>query len=232
MAGQTDAKRDMLSKVRRSLGVDTSNDAARRQSVSQRLADAPKGILPARGQLPVAERIALFRQQAEGVHATVEHLEDYDALPECVSRYLREKNLPAEIRVGGDMRLVRADWSSQPSLTLKHGASDGHDLAGLSHAFGAIAETGTLALTAGPDNPTTINFLPEYHLVVIDAGDIHGDMEALWDALRQAYGKGAMSRVINFITGPSRSADIEQTILLGAHGPRALHIMIVGKTPS
>ncbi|MEI9915983.1 MAG: LUD domain-containing protein [Methylovirgula sp.] len=40
--------------------------------------------------------------------------------------------------------------------------------------------------------------------------------------------RGAMPRTVNFITGPSRSADIEQTLLLGAHGPRALHIIIVG----
>ena len=85
-----------------------------------------------------------------------------------------------------------------------------------------------MALVSGPDNPTTLNFLPETHIVVVEAEKILGDYETFWQDLRAAYGAGAMPRTVNFITGPSRSADIEQTLLLGAHGPRALHILIVG----
>jgi hypothetical protein len=91
-----------------------------------------------------------------------------------------------------------------------------------------MAETGTLILESGTDNPTTINFLPEVHMVVVRAGDIVGDYETAWTALRQRHGKGEMPRTVNMVTGPSRSADIEQTLLLGAHGPRRLHVMIVG----
>jgi L-lactate dehydrogenase complex protein LldG len=95
----------------------------------------------------------------------------------------------------------------------------------VSHAFGGVAESGTLVLTSGRDNPTTLNFLPDTHIVVIDAKDIAGDYETLWARLR---GQGAMPRTVNWITGPSRSADIEQTLILGAHGPRRLHVMVVG----
>lgn len=83
-------------------------------------------------------------------------------------------------------------------------------------------------LTSGPDNPTTVNFLPEVHVVAVAAGDIAGDYETVLGRLRETYGKGEMPRTVNLITGPSRSADIEQTLLLGAHGPRRLHVMIVG----
>ena len=50
------------------------------------------------------------------------------------------------------------------------------------------------------------------------------------DAIRETvhYGKGQMPRTVNWITGPSRSADIEQTLLLGAHGPQRLHVIVVG----
>jgi L-lactate dehydrogenase complex protein LldG len=106
--------------------------------------------------------------------------------------------------------------------------SDGKDQVGVSHAFGGIAETGTLVMTSGKDNPSTINFLPEHHIVVIDAKDVDGDMEAVLAKLRKKFGKGVMPRTLNFITGPSRSGDIEQKIILGAHGPRALHIIVVG----
>ena len=61
----------------------------------------------------------------------------------------------------------------------------------------------------------------------LTAKDIAGDYESAWDKVRGAYGKGRMPRTVNFITGPSRSGDIEQTLLLGAHGPRRLHIVVV-----
>ena len=91
-----------------------------------------------------------------------------------------------------------------------------------------MAETGTLALLSGQDNPTTLNFLPDYHLVVIDKADIVGDYETVWTRLRDRYGEAVMPRIVNFITGPSRSGDIEQKLLFGAHGPRSLHVMVVG----
>ena len=95
-------------------------------------------------------------------------------------------------------------------------------------AFAGIAETGTLALVSGPANPTTLNFLPDNHIVVLRKEDILSDYESVFARLRTAYGKGGAPRTLNFVTGPSRSADIEQTLLLGAHGPRRLHIVIAG----
>src|SRR5207237_257633 len=120
-------------------------------------------------------------------------------------------------------------WASERTLDVTTGRSDGRQLVALSHAFGAVAETGTLVLTSGPDNPTTLNFLPDTHVVVVDAGDIAGDYEAVWERLRETFGAGLMPRTVNLITGPSRSADIEQMLILGAHGPRRLHVMIVGE---
>ena len=81
--------------------------------------------------------------------------------------------------------------------------------------------------TSGAENPTTLNFLPDTSIVVVKAADISGDYEAVWAKIRAKFGKGAMPRTVNYITGPSRSGDIEQKILLGAHGPRRLHIVVV-----
>ena len=98
----------------------------------------------------------------------------------------------------------------------------------MSHAFAAVAETGTLVLISGADNPTTLNFLPDVHIVVVDASDIAPDFETVMARLRERFGAGVMPRTVNMITGPSRSADIEQTLILGAHGPRKLHVIVVG----
>jgi L-lactate dehydrogenase complex protein LldG len=113
-------------------------------------------------------------------------------------------------------------------LDIQRGPSDGRDANSVSAAFAGIAETGTLALVSGADNPTTLNFLADNHIVVVPRDEIDADYESVFRKLRGVYGKGAVPRTVNFITGPSRSADIEQTLLLGAHGPRRLHIVVVG----
>ncbi len=217
----------ILSRIRRSLGAN-GIDIDRRATVSDRLQRPPKGLIPQRGQLEQSAKVDLFQTMAERAAASVTRLKDASEIPAAVSDYLRSKNLPQAIRRGSDPRLAELDWSSQPNLDVSIGRSAGGELAGLSHAFGGIAESGTLVLASGEENPTTLNFLPEYHLVVIDAEDVAGDMETIWARLRAAYGKGEMPRTVNMVTGPSRSGDIEQTIILGAHGPRSLHIMIVG----
>jgi L-lactate dehydrogenase complex protein LldG len=218
----------ILGKMRKALSVGR-NDAARRAAVEDRLAHPPKNIVPARGQLDPAGRVALFRAMAEKVSASVEQVRSGSDVPKAVAEYLRSRNLSSAIRIGADRRLAAMPWSRQKALAILNGPSDGDDEAGVSHAFGAVAETGTLALVSGKDNPTTINFLPEHHIVVVEAADIAGDLEAIFARARKAYGKGEMPRTLNFITGPSRSADIEQKLLLGAHGPRALHIIVVGE---
>jgi L-lactate dehydrogenase complex protein LldG len=221
------ARESILGKIRRALGV-TGEELRRNATVDDRLTRAPKGIIPARGQLPPTQRVALFSAMAEKVLATVERVADEAAIPMTVAGYLRAHNLPAELRMGDDPLLIGLAWSRTP-IEVKRGASDGTDAVGLSHAFAGVAETGTLVLASGRDNPTTINFLPETHIVVLKADDVAGDYEAVWDRLRARYGRGLLPRTINWVTGPSRSGDIEQTILIGAHGPRRLHIIVVGE---
>ena len=220
------ARDTVLGKIRRSLGV-TGEEPRRNATVDDRLARAPKGIIPARGQGSPAEQVALFVKMAERAAASVTRVADESAIPAAVADYLRAHNLPAALRLGDDPLLNGLVWS-RTSIEVKHGASDGTDAVGLSHAAAGVAESGTLILASGRDNPTTINFLPETHLVVLKATDVVGDYEAIWPGIRARYGKGAMPRTVNWVTGPSRSGDIEQTILHGAHGPRRLHIVLVG----
>ena len=219
------AREDILSNIRRSLGV-TGREAPRVSAVQERLRTAPRGVMPLRGQVSGAERVALFRAEAERVAASVAEVAQAQDIVSEAARYLREHNLPATLRMGADARLAELDWS-ETAIEVTHGPSQGDDLNGLSHAFGAIAETGTIAMTSGPGNPTTLNFLPDNHIVVLREADMVGDAESLWDRLRAAYGKAIAPRTVNLITGPSRSGDIEQQIVLGAHGPRRLHIIIL-----
>ena len=216
----------VLANIRRSLGVN-GDEAPRRLEVETRLLQAPVGVVPQRGQGDVSARLAIFKEEAERAQASIAEVAAWTDAPAEVARFLRENNCPATLRMGADARLVAMPWSAT-SLEILHGASDGRDINAVSAAFAGIAETGTLALVSGADNPTTLNFLSDNHIVVLSRDAILADYESAFAKLRGAYGKGGAPRTLNFITGPSRSADIEQTLLLGAHGPRRLHIVIVG----
>jgi L-lactate dehydrogenase complex protein LldG len=212
------ARDDIFANIRRSLGVKGS-ETIRQQIVADRLERAPKGVIPKRGQVSGDERIALFKTMVETALATVE-------VPQSIAHFLRNHNLPATLRMGDDPRLKAMPWSDT-TLEIAHGPSQGSDLNAVSHAFGGIAESGTLAMVSGSDNPSTLNFLPDNHIIVVSAKDIASDYESVWNRVRFAYGKSTMPRTVNWITGPSRSGDIEQTLLLGAHGPRRLHVVVV-----
>jgi L-lactate dehydrogenase complex protein LldG len=220
------ARDEIFANIRRSLHV-SGAEAPRRAAVADRLAKSPLGLIPARGQ----GGIATFKAEAERAAATLEEVASAADIPQAIAGYLRAHNLPATLRIGADPRLTALPWERTP-LEVSHGASDGHDLNAASVAFAAIAETGTLALASGADNPTTLNFLPDNHVVVVFAQDVVGDLETVFARLRARYGAGQAPRTLNFITGPSRSADIEQTLLFGAHGPRRLHILLVKSVES
>jgi L-lactate dehydrogenase complex protein LldG len=219
------ARDEIFSNIRRSLGVKGS-ETIRQQMVAERLERAPKGVVPARGQVSGEERIALFKLQAEAALATVTEVASPAEVPQSIALFLRNHNLPAALRMGDDPRLEKMPWS-ETTLEISRGPSAGGDLNAISHAFGAVAESGTLIMVSGHENPSTLNFLPDNHIVVVAAKDIASDYESVWNRVRFAFGKSTMPRTVNWITGPSRSGDIEQTMLLGAHGPRRLHIVVV-----
>ncbi len=159
------ARDTILGKVRSALHAGPA-DAARRKAVEERLKKAAPGVVPARGQLPPAGRVALFAEMAQKLSATVEHVRRTADVPQAITEYLRGKNLPSAVRMGADPRLAAMPWAKQRALELRFGPSDGDDEAGVSHATAAIAETGTLVMVSGADNPTTVNFLPDHHIVV------------------------------------------------------------------
>lgn len=222
----TGDRNQILGSIRRSLGV-TGGERPRVTEVEDRLSRAPRGVVPARGALPPAERVALFKQMVVGAQGTVAEVASPDQVPAAVAEFLRNHNLAPAIRRGPDPRLETMPWG-ETNLEVSLGRSHGEDAVGVSHAAAGVAETGTLVLLSGPENPTTLNFLPDTHIVVVNAADVAGDYESVWEEIRGRYGKGEMPRTVNLVTGPSRSGDIEQKLLLGAHGPRQLHVLVVG----
>jgi L-lactate dehydrogenase complex protein LldG len=216
----------IFANIKKSLRVG-GDDHLRHETVAARVERHPRGIIPARGQKPDRERLEVFKQMVESAKASIVVLDSKSDVPAAVSAYLRSKNLPQSIRHGDDERFSLIPWANERTLEVTRGASDGAQLASISYSFGGVAESGTLVMLSGADNPTTLSFLPDHHVVVVDEKDIAGDYESVWDKVRERYGANQMPRVVNWITGPSRSGDIEQTHLLGAHGPRSLHVLVV-----
>lgn len=221
-----DTRSDVLSRIRASLGV-AGDDTVRRQAVRERLDAHPRNLVPARAQGSEAERLDLFVKMLRDQSAEVTRLPALDDVPDAIARWLRDNNLPARLRLGADALLSGLPWDKTPALDLHHGRAGGEDAVGLSRATVAAAETGTLFLVSGPDNPTSVNFLPDTHIALVRAADVVGPYEDAWDRLRVLYGDGALPRAVNLISGPSRTADIEQIIVMGVHGPRRLHVILV-----
>ena len=226
-AGGRDA---ILGSIRRSLGRGPLDETAR-AGLDERLAKPAPNLVPERSDLPPDERIALFTSMAETVFATVDRVSGPGAVPGAVADYLAGQNLPPSLVMAPDSGLDAYPWADRPMLAIRRGAAEEADRVSVTGALMGFAETGTLMMASGPDHPSTLNFLPETHIVVLPAERIGGAYEEGWAHLRAEGGTAAdgrfMPRTVNLITGPSRTADIEQTITLGAHGPRRLHIVIV-----
>lgn len=220
-------REQVLGAVRKALGVNR-DDPDRMATVRQRLESHAPNLIPERAKKSSAERLTLFQDMLEGQSAKVSHAKTLDDIPDIVASYLRENNLPARFRTGSDTLLENIPWQNAPALTRQHGRGQGDDAVTMSRAVTAAAETGTLFLASGDENPTTLNFLPDTHIVVIEKSNIHGSYEDAWNVLRKQYGEGNMPRTVNLVSGPSRTADIEQIIVMGAHGPKRLHVIIVG----
>ena len=223
----SEARERVLAGIRSSLNrgrLDPETEAELRA----RVAAHRRNLVPARATtLDHQERVELFVTMAEEVQATVTRVTSLAAVPEAVARYLAAENLPAELVMAPDPSLDAIPWETRPLLRIRRGRAEAEDKVSFTPCHAAIAETGTLLLVSGPQTPTTLNFLPDTHIVVVRGRQVVATYEDGLDRLRAAGASEALPRVINFITGPSRTADIEQHIELGAHGPRRLHIVLV-----
>lgn len=225
MTAQDRGRDIILSRIR--LGLGTYDSAVRRAAVEQRLQSPPAPLVPERAQRDKSDQRELFRGFLEGQSATVIEVKTAADVPAAVADYLRQNNLPMRVRVGGDAYLAGIDWKSAPALERRSGRATGSDEVGLSRVTAAVAETGTLVLSSGPDNPVTLGFLPETHIAVVEDKALVGGYEGAWDKIRARFGRRAMPRTVNFISGPSRTADIGGQLVMGAHGPRRLCVILV-----
>ncbi len=179
-------------------------------SLASHLAHHPRGPLPALAD----DLLARFKECAIKLSSDVLETNDRTAVPALLARYLDERKLPASGVCWPS--LAGLPWHEAGLQVMPRPATN-QDMVGVTGAFCAIAETGTLMMLSGAATPATTSLLPETHVAVLDPARIVATMEDAWDLLRNEYQQPP--RAVNFISGPSRTADIEQTVTLGAHGP-------------
>ena len=223
----SEARAQILASVRRALGRDAL-DTDKKAVLETRLASHPRNLVPKRAQLDQPGQVKLFVEMAERAAASIARVDRLAEVPGAVAIFLASQNLPAAVRLAPDPLLEGLPWAERPLLKVEAGVAQPGDGTSVTPAFAGIAETGTLMLLSGPTSPTTLNLLPENHIVVLRADAIVGPFEDAWDRLRAAR-PVSLPRTVNLITGPSRSADIEQQLQMGAHGPRRLHIILVAE---
>jgi L-lactate dehydrogenase complex protein LldG len=212
------ARDRILDRIRRAQGRGEPA-AAQHEQIETYLRRHPRGPIPAIAE----DRAARFRERAEALASTSERVASMAEAPAAIARYLDALRLPKSGCVWPS--LAGLGWNGA-GLALEARAAKGEDPVGVTGAFCAIAETGTLMLCSGPATPASVSLLPETHVAVVPVARIVDHMEDGWDLLRAEQGQ--LPRAVNFISGPSRTADIEQTVVLGAHGPYRVHIVLVG----
>jgi L-lactate dehydrogenase complex protein LldG len=214
------AREHILSRIRAKRPKGAETDSAAREAVRAHIAAHPQNPRPAVSWDPVAR----FRSEALKLASTVDEVESMGAVPACIAAYLDAQQLP-RVAVCWDA-LCSLDWRSA-GIEIARRPARASDLTGITGSFCAIAETGTLMMLSGPQTPSAASLLPETHVAVVEKNRIVPGMEDAWQLMRAELGQAP--RAVNFISGPSRTADIEQTVTLGAHGPYRVHIVLVGK---
>jgi L-lactate dehydrogenase complex protein LldG len=215
------ARDRMLALVRERQGRPRERGCDEIQAVGAHIESHPRSPGP-RDDCPPLRR---FRERASSLASTLDAVSSVKDVPARVAAYLRERELPLKAVCWRE--LVELDWSGS-GMVVELRSARGDDLVGITGAYCAIAETGTLVTLSGPDTPPSVSLLPETHIAVVNAARIVPDMEAVWRLVRTE--RAALPRTVNFISGPSRTADIEQTVTLGAHGPYRVHIVLIGAT--
>jgi L-lactate dehydrogenase complex protein LldG len=215
------SREDILGRVRARLGRDAANAATGCAAIEATLAARTPGPRPAIDPAKSA-LAARFVEKSLAQSSTVDTVAALAEAPAAVARYLAANGLPAKAVAWPS--LAGLDWAGAGVAVEMRGAVDA-DLVGITGCFCAVAETGTLMLCGGPASPAAVSLLPETHIAIVPAGRIVAGMEEAWTLARAELGQ--LPRAVNFISGPSRTGDIEQTIVLGAHGPYRVHLVLV-----
>ncbi|MFZ0255592.1 MAG: lactate utilization protein [Gammaproteobacteria bacterium] len=217
----TEAREAILTSIRHSLGRKESRTGL---DGEQRSSESVGGTLGAPVRPAVdGDCVAHFARRITGAGASLVRLESLEAVPEAVRVFLDELGLGHNLVCSGEGTFDTIPWPDGFTVSVRTAADGDHTT--LTGVVAAVAETGSLVVASAHHSPNTLHFLPENHIAVVRVSQVLRHLEDVWRLMRER--SEGMPRALTFITGPSRTADVEQTIQIGAHGPRRLHVVLV-----
>ena len=188
------------------------------------------GKAPA-ADLPTADMATAFLANVLKNQGTAECAANRTDAERAVGQYLYQHYRTHRLVAGSDPRLAAMPWRDAGVLP-RFGTAEGNEPAALSYARLGVAETGAIVTFTGKAKPAANNLLAEHHIVLVNCEDLVGDMEEAWTRIEREVDRDGRPRGINFIAGPSSTADIEGQLVYGAHGPRAWHVILLGYAPA
>lgn len=212
------ARENILARIRSANASHRKSDVGSAQNVASHLGDRKRGPLPSMKW----ERLARFKQCSIEAASTVDEVNSRADVPAAVADYLAKHELPTSGVCWPE--LGELDWRGA-GLEIEARPANGDDKSGITGSYCGLAETGTLMLLSGAQTHATTSLLPDTHIALVSASRIVPCMEDAWDLFRQEIGD--FPRQVNFVSGASRTADIEMTLVYGAHGPFRVHVIIV-----
>src|SRR5258705_3254957 len=178
------ARENILGRIRAAQRRSGAPDAQERATVAAHLGAHPEGPRPR----SATDVVAGFSACAEKLSTTVDQVGTMADVPRAVARYLEQNKLPKHAVCWPE--LFELEWQAA-GIEVESRAAAGSDLVGITGAFCAIAETGTLLTLSGPRTPATTSLLPETHIAVVRAGRLVRSMEDAWRLLRDEQGAPA-----------------------------------------
>lgn len=214
------ARDSIFARIRAARAALPAMDETERAAIEGRIALHPIGTRPAMDW----QLVPRFREQCVRMSSSVDDVASMAEVPRAIARFLADMKLPMRAVVWP--QIAQLDWNGT-GVTVEARAARGDDLVGITGTYLAIAETGTLMLLSSPSTPAATSLLPETHIAVVPQGRIVKAMEEAWALTRSE--RGELPRAVNFVSGPSRTADIEGQLQLGAHGPYRVHVVVVAE---
>ncbi len=213
------ARDNILNRIRTQSGRAGVTTEAELADVRNHIARRERGPMPS---IAHDEPVARFIRECERLKTTVDEVASIENIPQALAGYFEQNDL--EKRVVGWPSFFNLAWQDV-GITFQNRMANADDLIGITDCFCAIGETGTLLLLSSPTTPKLHALLPETHICIVRKSRIVPTMEDAFAVLRTEVGE--LPRATFFVSGPSRTADIEQTIVIGAHGPYRVHVMLV-----
>ncbi|WP_296229461.1 LutC/YkgG family protein [Ralstonia sp. UBA689] len=222
----TSARDAIFARIRNAQNRPEQPTQGEHDAVADYLTRHPAGPRP----LAPENLAAHFAERALKMASTLDTVATLADVPAAAARYLSGLSLAP--RAVAWTTLQSLDWAAsgiavdfRPPVREPQADHDHGDLIGITGCFCAIAETGSLMLLSGPENVASTALLPETHIAVVPQSRIVANLEEAYALMRAE--RGELPRATNVISGPSRTGDIEQTIVLGAHGPYRVHVIVV-----